>query len=140
MRTANISIHAPHTGRDAPDEYVTADSAEISIHAPHTGRDRQWLFDVLRSVLISIHAPHTGRDALCTKGGTTPGIFQSTRPIRGATMFFGMDDPGKLISIHAPHTGRDFVGRFEVGRIVDISIHAPHTGRDASRTARSHSC
>ena len=33
-----ISIHAPHTGRDA--YVVNTDNAEvISIHAPHTGRD-----------------------------------------------------------------------------------------------------
>ena len=34
---------------------------DISIHAPHTGRD--WLLRrVSRLFDISIHAPHTGRD------------------------------------------------------------------------------
>ena len=104
----------------------------ISIHAPHTGRD------VLQSGLtcctcsISIHAPHTGRDAAipCTP---PPGVlFQSTRPIRGATALLQSRRATVVISIHAPHTGRDLrvVGNWF--SVLWISIHAPHTGRDLS--------
>ena len=81
-------------------------------------------------------------------------LFQSTRPIRGATHTSrdqsaqkenfnprapygarrrGRSFPPNLggISIHAPHTGRDYhdVGVCPLGD--GISIHAPHTGRDA---------
>ena len=58
---------------------------------------------------ISIHAPHTGRDLFRLSRLLWCLIFQSTRPIRGATL----DHPDKyqysFISIHAPHTGRDLI-------------------------------
>ena len=79
-------------------------------------------------------------------------IFQSTRPIRGATSHNIRRPSTVHISIHAPHTGRDdtapllgpgghhFNPRAPYGarpvsgntKINDkgISIHAPHTGRD----------
>ena len=38
---------------------------------------------------------------------TTPIIFQSTRPIRGATISVNKQRAQTRISIHAPHTGRD---------------------------------
>ena len=58
----------------------------ISIHAPHTGRD--WGPEVVRALNweISIHAPHTGRDVSRSAGKGSKSGFQSTRPIRGATI------------------------------------------------------
>ena len=56
---------------------------------------------------ISIHAPHTGRDGLSLESSTLRLVFQSTRPIRGATNRKGGDTVNLGISIHAPHTGRD---------------------------------
>ena len=59
-------------------------------------------------LLISIHAPLAGRDE--SQGGKryVMPLFQSTRPLRGAT---GADDDDineRLeISIHAPLAGRD---------------------------------
>ena len=57
--------------------------------------------------------------------------FQSTRPMRGATL---PPDPAShvpAISIHAPHAGRDHRPRC-AGRVEwEISIHAPHAGRDS---------
>ena len=104
----NISIHAPHTGRDhrteihprrisgdfnprapygARPNFADAISypMDISIHAPHTGRDGAWAMDIVNRVLISIHAPHTGRDFGGLGTVALEAIFQSTRPIRGAT-------------------------------------------------------
>ena len=79
-------------------------------------------------------------------------LFQSTRPIRGATPDVAVDGIGAVISIHAPHTGRDDLDELirQLSRIFQstrpirgatagslhmysrdyISIHAPHTGRD----------
>ena len=57
---------------------------EISIHAPHTGRDAGEVRPH-RSGAISIHAPHTGRDKLLLLFSFKLDKFQSTRPIRGAT-------------------------------------------------------
>ena len=56
----------------------------ISIHAPHTGRDAAKMQKINRDI-ISIHAPHTGRDSKADVGYLTAELFQSTRPIRGAT-------------------------------------------------------
>ena len=56
----------------------------ISIHAPHTGRDFMY-YNNTRKAEISIHAPHTGRDECPSGKRTRENIFQSTRPIRGAT-------------------------------------------------------
>ena len=101
-----ISIHAPHTGRDTT-VLAKAKQTLISIHAPHTGRDwktapparlrpyfnprapygarRAFLVSFYARPLISIHAPHTGRDAGKRWGVSQAAVFQSTRPIRGAT-------------------------------------------------------
>ena len=80
---------------------------EISIHAPHTGRDQPSLdwFETIN--VISIHAPHTGRDIVDNFAGGGGAIFQSTRPIRGATTSPPLRPYTPEISIHAPHTGRD---------------------------------
>ena len=60
-------------------------------------------------------------------------LFQSTRPMRGATSFL----PDSLIlidiSIHAPHAGRDAQNDTGDGEN-HISIHAPHAGRDLPRS------
>ena len=56
----------------------------ISIHAPHTGRDARPPGGP-GATEISIHAPHTGRDLLASKDDIPTSLFQSTRPIRGAT-------------------------------------------------------
>ena len=56
-------------------------------------------------------------------------LFQSTRPIRGATTYRRYEDYAAYISIHAPHTGRDQTKIGQADR-QEISIHAPHTGRD----------
>ena len=101
---------------------------------------------------ISIHAPRAGRDRCGltqTQGGK---VFQSTRPVRGATVrVVSVIIDGK-ISIHAPRAGRDggcgcrlsqrqdFNPRAPCGARRDfreipedeegISIHAPRAGRD----------
>ena len=57
---------------------------------------------------ISIHAPHTGRDSHTLLFLPFQVKFQSTRPIRGATLCRLAPNHHVDISIHAPHTGRDF--------------------------------
>ena len=57
--------------------------------------------------LISIHAPHTGRDSRRIHCILPSLKFQSTRPIRGATLCRQIGNAPEGISIHAPHTGRD---------------------------------
>ena len=106
LRVSVISIHAPHAGRDyfrqsARDMITSFQSTRpmrgatekykealkfliISIHAPHAGRDRVQVLCV-NIGNISIHAPHAGRDCLQSPATTKRNLFQSTRPMRGAT-------------------------------------------------------
>ena len=126
-----ISIPAPHTGRDLDLRTTSARTANdfnprapygarldpvtdesnyeyISIHAPHTGRDTPLLPCATPQKAISIHAPHTGRDNLIRAVTLmVDALFQSTRPIRGATVSQMAGGSDNQISIHAPHTGRD---------------------------------
>ncbi len=82
--------------------------SEISIHAPLAGSDRRWgltprvLLDfnprspcgerliavprVSNLLGISIHAPLAGSDPATTTAPSMPRIFQSTLPLRGATV------------------------------------------------------
>ena len=102
---------------------------------------------------ISIHAPLTGRDRKLIPLKGLLQKFQSTRPLRGATLVATILGHHGRISIHAPLTGRDIMrqkraiqqtidfnprapygARRNDGRTAlagsGISIHAPLTGRD----------
>ena len=102
----DISIHAPRAGRDNSSSHWATASAPISIHAPRAGRDPEYCRPYHKSQ-ISIHAPRAGRDQ--ARPGSCihppyfnprapcgarlshlfaldcPELFQSTRPVRGAT-------------------------------------------------------
>ena len=56
-------------------------------------------------------------------------MFQSTRPMRGATDCVTDLLLGDVVSIHAPHAGRDGDIGMD-GEQRRVSIHAPHAGRD----------
>ena len=78
---------------------------------------------------ISIHAPLTGSDLLFRKMSAKEAAFQSTLPLRGATLNLQDQYDACKISIHAPLTGSDLRNWRQMvgGR---ISIHAPLTGSD----------
>ena len=102
---------------------------------------------------ISIHAPRAGRDReMVAIRAYVHCIFQSTRPVRGATCSCLILSPKTLnfnprapcgarlkrlpahstnqtISIHAPRAGRDNMTDEQYRHLV-ISIHAPRAGRD----------
>ena len=59
-----------------------------------------------------------------------PKLFQSTLPLRGATIFARSTDEVEEISIHAPLTGSD-LRKMELEEQIEISIHAPLTGSDS---------
>ena len=82
---------------------------------------------------ISIHAPRVGRDLAASELPPSIVLFQSTRPVWGATAIRGARARAEAISIHAPRVGRD-KGRGEnLVVTLDISIHAPRVGRDCGR-------
>ena len=56
-------------------------------------------------------------------------MFQSTRPMRGATFCVEKSTQMQPVSIHAPHAGRDIVTPITQDKD-GVSIHAPHAGRD----------
>ena len=151
---ARISIHSPHTGRDAdrrPKGQVGADFNPLS---PHGER-------------LATYCPNCGakifQSTLPTRGETCPCescinnvlLFQSTLPTRGETGAAWKPWPAARISIHSPHTGRDLrpphpimlksnfnplsphgerhSTRPERQSRRRISIHSPHTGRDRPR-------
>ena len=59
----------------------------ISIHTPHAGSDPHNGVDAMDD-LISIHTPHAGSDLVQIQGLSKEDAFQSTLPMRGATIRF----------------------------------------------------
>ena len=86
---SHFNPRAPYGAR-RPAGHCISRHDGISIHAPHTGRDKLIEQSLEVMSLISIHAPHTGRDELVRVKALRPVGFQSTRPIRGATILSGV--------------------------------------------------
>mgnify|MGYP001685495317 CR=1 FL=1 len=124
---ARVSIHAPHAGRDcSPQPSSTA--SVVSIHAPHAGRDLRHFPTPQGSDQFQSTRPMRGA-TLNWSLELYQQAFQSTRPMRGATKGKWAGKPVLLVSIHAPHAGRDT--RLAIhGGTRSVSIHAPHAGRD----------
>ena len=80
-----ISIHAPLAGCD-PILYTAPQTQDISIHAPLAGCDGGDGDISAKGHAISIHAPLAGCDMLDKLGIKDDYLFQSTHPLRGATM------------------------------------------------------
>ena len=147
-----ISIHAPLAGRDYnPSMIYDNGASHFNPRAP-CGARREVLDCSISDLLISIHAPLAGRDQkgspayggqylfqstrplrgatgnpVCMDGRSRR--FQSTRPLRGATRLAICSGAVTGISIHAPLAGRDHCRRSCWGYTA-ISIHAPLAGRD----------
>ena len=67
---------------------------------------------------------------MCILGERVYELFQSTLPVRGATIIEdALVKCGALISIHAPRKGSD-AGRRQPPDRDPISIHAPRKGSD----------
>ena len=80
---------------------------------------------------ISIHAPLAGCDHGAARYVIVVLPFQSTHPLRGATVRVGRLGGADAISIHAPLAGCDFP-YFAVQAEKTISIHAPLAGCDSA--------
>ena len=152
-----VSIHAPRAGRDI----VTAPTIGligVSIHAPRAGRDPPLGYCLLAHG-VSIHAPRAGRDRSCRThapmrrcfnprapcgarpllSDTCPHatMFQSTRPVRGATSTIPVDITMTDVSIHAPRAGRDYGFYARYSASYSFNPRAPCGAR---RTILRHSC
>ena len=80
--------------------------------------------------MISIHAPREGGDCINIRTSTAHRGFQSTPPVRGATIFALSPLLMFTISIHAPREGGD-VDYCHCYGFSAISIHAPREGGDS---------
>ena len=79
-----ISIHAPREGLDKCRQAHTSQADHFNPRAPRGARHGS-AGRAAGSGDISIHAPHAGRDTRSLRNGASIAIFQSTRPMRGAT-------------------------------------------------------
>ena len=102
-----ISIHAPHAGRDGDPRGSRLQARRISIHAPHAGRDGSKRRYFASESLFQSTRPMRGATLALGFTSRQALLFQSTRPMRGATVIVGAAAPTFFISIHAPHAGRD---------------------------------
>ena len=120
-----ISIHAPHAGSDYAAVCI-ANAVMISIHAPHAGSDGELCWDAKSPHDFNPRSPCGERNvpilqSRCDFNPRSPcgerlysaialamlEIFQSTLPMRGATIWNFVPILIYKISIHAPHAGSD---------------------------------
>ena len=147
----NISIHAPREGSD-DNPFTFSTDIVISIHAPREGSDiPSCLVKVHQR--ISIHAPREGSDACVPCPVRDDILFQSTLPVRGATIVYSawIFQPGFQSTL--PVRGATCIPLAQKGNIkfqstlpvrgatfccppgcaiYKISIHAPREGSDTT--------
>ncbi len=80
---------------------------------------------------ISTHAPLAGRDAVLSRRCEDDGIFQPTRPLRGATIVAQAEAEDDTFQPTRPLRGATARNRV-IPPIEWISTHAPLAGRDTS--------
>ena len=119
----SVSIHAPHAGRDTcadADRFVLV----VSIHAPHAGRDPCNRYRPDIPGCFNPRAPCGARRISISAPSDVP-VFQSTRPMRGATLPHVLLAPCSSVSIHAPHAGRDGNWSHDFPLLPRIYGHSP---------------
>ena len=81
---------------------------EVSIHAPHTGRDHGRGTSLGGGGSFNPRAPCGARPNINSFAFAYV-LFQSTRPVWGATLGYEVEADECDVSIHAPRVGRDCV-------------------------------
>ncbi len=123
-----VSIHAPRAGRDRPATQRIGNDTRFNPRAPCGAR--RWVgnhyFEEFR---FNPRAPCGARPRFPSNHGKF-GKFQSTRPVRGATLLGSRCEKEPGVSIHAPRAGRDHQIMRLVSNDARVSIHAPRAGRD----------
>ena len=79
-----ISTHAPLAGRDWRSARFSVSQEHFNPRAPCGARLDKMKTDA-GALSISTHAPRAGRDGATLVQGMSMGVFQPTRPLRGAT-------------------------------------------------------
>ena len=92
--------------------YMAGMSAGISIHTPHAGSDQFAIHINIMPFCISIHTPHAGSDTATSTTALIPPKFQSTLPMRGATVSLTVFLPvADNFNPHSPCGERPFISR-----------------------------
>ena len=104
--TLIISIHTPLAGSDVCGR-ISVDGEFISIHTPLAGSDDIKYDASVRQAKFQSTLPLRGATIADNAAKTTDAKFQSTLPLRGATREKGADHRGWQISIHTPLAGSD---------------------------------
>ena len=86
--------------------FLSPSLGRISIHAPRVGRDQNGTPMPVGVPHFNPRAPCGARPAMASQL-SAPCLFQSTRPVWGATLMSQFKSHKKSISIHAPRVGRD---------------------------------
>ena len=132
LRCDKVSIHAPHAGRDRRYSRRPLSNSRFNPRAPCGARRLRPRGERKRQPCFNPRAPCGARPRTFSivsvtkmfqstrpmRGATTVKqqvlalcLFQSTRPMRGATMGTSLSTSSAGVSIHAPHAGRDRTGR-----------------------------
>ena len=134
-KSNKISIHTPHTGSDKITYAYHKFETDFNPHSP-CGERHYDNSNIKPQPMISIHTPHAGSDwrgifpfwsrplfqsTLPMRGATLDGVawtmdrmkFQSTLPMRGATTTQDGSRKNAQISIHTPHAGSDVLEEYK---------------------------
>ena len=104
VATRQISIHAPREGRDGVQGVKFTPEEIISIHAPREGRDYSRCSSRYCSRNFNPRAPRGARpDSSAVR--VLAGVFQSTRPARGATALPSAATSGRKFQSTRPARG-----------------------------------
>ena len=101
----------------------------ISIHAPRGGSDPAALAFAFGGLNFNPRSPW-GERLFRLENMVSPGAFQSTLPVGGATLPKVPKKTDTAISIHAPRGGSDRCTSAAAATSSFISIHAPRGGSD----------
>ena len=124
----NISIHAPRAGSDRAGKLYAAQPQHFNPRSP-CGERPASTFGRDGKQLFQSTLPVRGATLMRTSMHRTSS-FQSTLPVRGATVISGLKCSELSISIHAPRAGSDDLTGVSVQAGDFISIHAPRAGSD----------
>ena len=105
LQYRSVSIHAPHAGRDTCRSNSPVSMRRFNPRAPCGARQRI-IVKVIAEFVFQSTRPMRGATCGMTFS-VLPRRFQSTRPMRGATYHVRDACNQRRVSIHAPHAGRD---------------------------------
>ena len=118
----NVSIHAPLARCDAPENFLSWNYS-VSIHAP-LARCDVWIVQGGQGAGVSIHAPLARCDMGVAVENVMDTMFQSTHPLRGATVTTPVTTTVPMFQSTHPLRGATY--KTDTNHIHNtVSIHAP---------------